>query len=181
MRDASTPNFGTFALATLYKQKGPEFVTRLLRDQDVKVFANPQQLETAITRGGQAVSLGLQSSIWEQCRKDGGCKDVEQLKQFSVAISWGMSVPKNPPHPEAMKVWLNWVLSKEGQEVVVREWVKHNSTGAVSMRRDVAPAPGHAQYLPDFSKPEQYVFVSTEKGSQEIKATVKLFKDITGR
>ena len=181
MRDASTPNFGTFALATLYKQKGPEFLTKLLKDQDVKVYENPQQLETAINRGGQAISIGLESSIWERCRKDGGCKDVEQLPQFSVAISWGMSVPKNPPHPEAVKVWLNWMLSKEGQVVVVREWVKHNRTGAVSMRKDVAPAPGHAQFLPDFSKPEQYVFVSTEKGSQEIKATVKLFKDVTGR
>jgi ABC-type Fe3+ transport system substrate-binding protein len=92
-----------------------------------------------------------------------------------------MSVPKNPPHPEAVKLWLNWFMSKEGQEVKLRHWPKHNRTGAISMRKDVAPAPGHEQFLPDFTKPDQYVFVSTAKGSKEIAATVKLFKDATGR
>lgn len=181
MRDASVPNFGTFALATLYHAKGPEFLTRLLKEQDVKVYENPQQLETAITRGGQAISIGLESSIWEKCRNDGGCKTVDNLKQFSVAISWGLSVPKNPPHIEATKVWLNWFLSKEGQEASVRETAKYNATGAVSMRKDVEPAPGHAEYLPDFGKPEQYIFVSSEKGSNEINETVRIFKQVTGR
>jgi iron(III) transport system substrate-binding protein len=180
MRDASVPNFGTFALATIYHAKGPEFLTRLLKEQDVKVYANPQQLETAITRGGQAISIGLESSLWEQCRRDGGCKSVDELKQFSIAISWGLSVPKNPPNPEATKVWLNWFLSKEGQEIAVREWAKVNNSGAVSMRKDVEPAPGHAQYLPDFTQPDQYVFVSSEKGSQEINETIKIFKAVTG-
>jgi len=180
-RDASTPNFGTFALATLYKQKGRDFLTKLLKEQEVKVYENPQQLETAINRGGQAVSIGLESSIWEQCRKDGGCRDVEQLKQFSVAISWGMSVPKNPPHPDAVKVWLNWFMSKEGQEAKLRHWPLHNQTGSLSMRKDVPPAPGHEQYLPDFSQPDQYVFVSSEKGSREIAETVKIFKEVMGR
>jgi len=180
-RDASTPNFGTFALATLYHQKGGAFLTKLLKEQQVKIYENPQQLETAINRGGQAVSIGLESSIWDQCRKDGGCKDVEQLKQFSVAISWGMSVPKNPPHPDAVKVWLNWFMSKEGQQAKVRVWPEHNRTGALSMRKDVPPAPGHEQYLPDFSKPDQYVFVSSEKGSREIRETVKIFKEVMGK
>jgi hypothetical protein len=49
------------------------------------------------------------------------------------------------------------------------------------MRKDVAPAPGHERFLPDFSKPDQYVFVSSEKGSKEIAATIKIFKEVTGR
>jgi hypothetical protein len=48
------------------------------------------------------------------------------------------------------------------------------------MRKDVEPAPGHAQYLPDFTQPDRYVFVSSEKGSQEINETIKIFKDVTG-
>ena len=170
-----------FALATILHEKGSAFLAKFLKEQDPKVFENPQQLEAAIVRGGQAIAIGLESSIWEQCRRDGGCKDVDQIEHFPLSTSWGLSVPKNPPHADAVKVWLNWVLSKEGQEATVRHWAKHNETGGVSMRKDVPPFPGQERYLPDFTKPDQYVFVSTEKGSKEIAETIKIFKEATGR
>ncbi len=181
MRDASLPNFGTFALATIYNAKGADFLKKLLTDQEPKVFENPQQLQSAIMRGGAAISIGLESTLWQQCRKEGGCKDVDELPQFSTAISWGQSVPNKPPHPEAVKLWLNWFLSKEGQQTTVDAWVKFNDTGALSLRKDVEPAPGHAQYLPDFTKPDQYVFVSIEKGAKEIAETTRIFKEATQR
>jgi ABC-type Fe3+ transport system substrate-binding protein len=31
--------------------------------------------------------------------------------------SGGLSLVKNPPHPNAARVFLNWLLGKEGQEV----------------------------------------------------------------
>jgi len=34
--------------------------------------------------------------------------------------------------------------------------------------------------LPDFTQPDQYVFVSSEKGSQKINETIKIFKAVTG-
>jgi ABC-type Fe3+ transport system substrate-binding protein len=176
-RDASTPNYGTFALATLYRDKGADFLTKLLNAQEVRVFENPQQMESALVRGQHAVSIGLESGIYEQCRRDGGCRDIEQMKQFQIATSWGMSVPKNPPHPDAVKLWLNWIMSKEGQETKVRLWPVNNDTGSLSMRKDVQPAPGHEKFLPDFSKPQNYVFVSHDKGSKEIDAVTKIFKD----
>ena len=181
MRDASAPNFGTFALATIYNARGPDFLKKLLTDQAPKVYENPQQLQSAIMRGGAAISIGLESTLWQQCRKEGGCKDVDELPQFAAAISWGQSVPKKPPHPEAVKLWLNWFLSKEGQQTTVDAWVKFNDTGALSMRKDVEPAPGHAQYLPDFTKPDQYVFVSIEKGAKEIADTIRIFKEAAGK
>ena len=180
IRDLSVPNGGTFAVATGYGVMGPDFVRRLLKDQEPKFFENPQQLETAVVRGGQAIAIGLESYIWDKCRADGGCKDVEQLRQFAAATSAGLSIPKNPPHPEAMKVFVNWYLSKEGQEVWVNARAKQNNSGAVSMRKDVAPFKGHESSLPDFSNPRNYVFVSSEKGSEEVDATIKIFKEITG-
>ena len=46
------------------------------------------------------------------------------------------------------------------------------------MRKDVAPAPNHGEDLPDFSKPEQYVWVATEDGEKEVEAVVKIFKEV---
>lgn len=181
IRDMSVPNAGTFAMATAYGVKGADFLGRLLKEQEVRFFENPQQLDAAITRGQVAVSVGLESYIWEKCRADGGCKDVENLRQFASAISIGLTVPKNAPDSDAVKVFVNWFLSKEGQELFVAAWAKQTTSGAVSMRKDVPPAKGHEESLPDFSNPRQYVFVSSEFGSKEIEETIKLYKAALGR
>ena len=179
-RDLSVPNGGTFAMATAYGVKGPDFVRKLMKDQEVRFYENPQQLENVLVRGGQAVAIGLESYIFDKCRADGGCKDIAQFKQFAAATSNGLSIPKNPPHPEAVTIFVNWYLSKEGQEVWVDARAKQNSGGGVSMRKDVAPFKGHESSLPDFSNPKQYVFVSSEKGSEEVEQTIKIYKEVTG-
>jgi iron(III) transport system substrate-binding protein len=180
VRDMSVPNAGTFAMATAYGVKGPDFVRKLFKDQAVTVYENPQQLDAAITRGGQALSIGLETYLWDKCRADGGCKQIDNLWQFGAAISLGFSVPRNAPDKEAATIFVNWFLTKEGQEVWVNSWAKHNTSGAVSMRKDVAPFKGHESSMPDFSQPKNYVFVSSERGSQEVNATIKIFKEATG-
>lgn len=181
VRDMSVPNAGTFAMATAYGVKGPDFVRKLLKDQEVKVYENPQQLDAAITRGGQAISIGLETYLWDKCRADGGCKDVDNLYQFGAAISIGFTIPKNAPDSDAVKAFVNWYLSKEGQEIWVNAWARQNKTGAVSMRKDVAPVKGHESGMPDFTKPKNYVFVSSEHGSKEVTDTIKIFKDVMGK
>jgi iron(III) transport system substrate-binding protein len=180
-RDVSVPNAGNFAMATMYGALGPDAIRKLYTEQDVKVYANPQQLEQAIYRGGMAISIGLETFLWDKCRAEGGCKDVELQRQLGAMISHGFSVPKNPPHPEAAKLWVNWFLSKEGQASWVKAWASHNSSGAVSMRKDVPPAPGHEQYMPDFDHHHKYVLVSSEAGSNEVKGVINIFKEVTGR
>jgi ABC-type Fe3+ transport system substrate-binding protein len=180
MRDASVPNAGTFALATALGVKGPDYLKKLLH-QDPQIFNNPQQLEQAIFRGGSAVAIGLETFIYDKCRADGGCKDVDMMWDFGAAISLGFVVPKNPPHRDVMIAFVNWMLSHEGQQAWVEAWAKTNASGAVSMRKDVPPAKGHEQSLPDFTKPNNYVFVSSERGSEEVRDTIKIFKEETGR
>jgi iron(III) transport system substrate-binding protein len=180
IREATVPNSATFALATMYGVKGEAFLRKLLKDQEPKIYENPQQLDAMINRGGAAISIGLEAFVWDKCRADGGCQDVESMRNFGAATSAGFSVPKNPPNLEAIKVFINWFLSKEGQEVWVKSWAIKNTSGGVSMRVDVPPAPGHEAYLPDFHHPDDYVFVSSEKGREEVNATIKIFKEVTG-
>jgi iron(III) transport system substrate-binding protein len=180
-RDASQPNSGAFALAPLYKAKGGEFVRKFLKDQDTRVLENPQQLDNTIMRGGAALAFGMQNTSYATCMQDGGCKNIKPVSQLAITLSRGLSVFKNAPHPEAAKVFVNWLLSKDGQTVAVREWAKYNLTGAVSMRKDVEAHPDHKLDQPDFNKPEQYVWVSTDDGTKEINAVVKIFKEVTGR
>lgn len=181
IRDASYPNAGANGLAPLYKAKGADYLIRFLKEQQPRVFENPEQLDNSLIRGASALAIGGQSSSLSQCRLDGGCKNIDQIGQFASISSRGLAVFKNAPNPDATKIFVNWLLSKEGQELLVREWPKANSSGAVSTRKDVAPASGHEQYLPDFANPEQYVWVATQQGDEEIKAVNELFKAWAGK
>lgn len=181
MRDASQPNAGSWSLAPLYKAKGGAFVTRFLKEQEPRVLENPQQLDSAIMRGGAAVAFGMQGSAYSQCVKDSGCKNVKPIAHLAAASSRGLAVFKNAPNPEAAKIFVNWVLSKEGQTLFVKEWGAVNETGGVSMRKDVEPHPDHTTDLPDFSQAEQYVWVATDDGAKEVDAVVKIFKEVMGK
>jgi iron(III) transport system substrate-binding protein len=181
IRDASSPNAGSYALAPIYKAKGPEFLNRFLKEQQPRVFENPEQLDNSLIRGASALAIGGQNSSLSQCRSDGGCKNIDQVEAFGSSSSRGLAIFKNAPNPDAATIFVNWLLSKEGQEFLIREWPKSNTTGAVSMRKDVPPAPGHEQYLPDFKNPDQYIWVSTEQGNDELKPVTDLFKAWVGK
>ncbi len=176
-RDASYPNAGSYAFAPILKAKGADFLAKFLKEQNPRVFDNPEQLDKMLTSGAAAVEIGGQAQAYSACRADGGCKTIHAIPTMATTISRGFGVMKHAPHPEAVKVWLNWILSKEGQELLVKEWAKANTSGAVSMRKDVAPAPGHEQYLPDFAHADQYVWVSTERGDQDINTVTRIFKE----
>jgi len=181
IRDASYPNAGSYALAPIYKNKGPEFLTKFLTQQQPRVFENPEQLDNSLIRGASALAIGGQNSSLSQCRSDGGCKNIDQVENFGSTSSRGLAIFKNAPNPEAAAIFVNWILSKEGQTFLINEWPKSNATGAVSMRKDVAPAPGHEQYLPDFANPSQYIWVSTQQGDEELKPVTDLFKAWVGK
>ena len=181
VRDASQPNSGSSALAPLYTLKGEAFVARFLKDQDPRVLDNPQQIDSTMMRGGAAIAFGMQFFAYAQCVKDGGCKNIKPIAHLEAVSSRGLSVFKNAPNPEATKIFVNWVLSKEGQEVFVKEWAAANESGAVSMRKDVEPHPLHKRDLPDFARARDYVWVHTNEGAKEVDAVVRIFKEVVGR
>lgn len=181
VRESSVPNAGSYALAPIYKAKGADFLARFLKEQQPRVFDNAEQLDTQLIRGAAAVAIGGQSSSFSQCKLDGGCKNIDEVEGFETAVSRGLAVFKNAPNPEATKVFINWILSKEGQELFVREWAKVNTSAAVSMRKDVAPAKGHEKDLPDFTKADRYVWASTQQGDEELKVVTGIFKTWVGK
>lgn len=179
LRDASVPNAGSFTLSAMYKAKGAEFVRKFITTMEPRVYANPQQLDVAIMRGGSAAALGVQSSAVSECRKAGGCKTLEEINALTYVQSRGIGTFKNAPHADAVRVFVNWFLSKEGQETYVREWGRVATSGAVSHRKDVAPHKEHIEDMPDFAKANQYVWVSTTSGGKDIDEVAKIFKQIT--
>ena len=96
---------------------------------------------------------------------------TQRFKEGAPMTSGGgaISLPQHPPHPNAAKVFINWLLSREGQMAWQRR-TTHNS-----LRIDIpkeglnpknTPIPG-----------QSYTFMSTEKYYR----TRKEIKDFFGR
>ena len=185
--------FGSFLLCQrpyrLYHYSRPRHVAkhsdvagRLLGDLGHRLEALGDSAKHGVAGvAGAAIAFGMQFFAYAQCVKDGGCKNIKPIAHLEAVSSRGLSVFKNAPNPEATKIFVNWVLSKEGQEVFVKEWAAANESGAVSMRKDVEPHPLHKRDLPDFARARDYVWVHTNEGAKEVDAVVRIFKEVVGR
>ena len=178
IRDPTKPNNGTTALAGILTEKGADFVNRLFVEMDPAVIDNPRQLTDSVMRGDRAMIVGGSQDIVNQCRLAGGCADVVKLPYGKYVLSRGVGVLKNAPHKDATKVWINWLLSKEGQETYVRIWAQYNSTGAISMRKDVAPDPKHLDSVPDYAKLDSYFLAATDAGEGAMKKVQSLYSAV---
>jgi iron(III) transport system substrate-binding protein len=114
--------------AMLLKLKGRPFMERLaalsptLRDGNTLVL----QLLAA---GEFPVAAGVYEYSVEDMKQRGAPVDwigLEPVITYTVAVS----LPSQPPRPFAAKLFIEWLLSKEGQEVV-------NQYGRVPIRDDV--------------------------------------------
>jgi ABC-type Fe3+ transport system substrate-binding protein len=86
-----------------------------------------RQLADWIAKGVHWIGLGQISRPIEPLRKEGLPIEVVTHKDFPGFLSGGggvLKVLKNPPHPNAATILLNWLASKEGQEFFsdVSEW-----------------------------------------------------------
>jgi iron(III) transport system substrate-binding protein len=115
--------------------KAKEFLSALLRDQDAEVTRDMRQEVEWVARGKYTVALWSQTPAVIQFLKSGAslvAAELSEPKRVSPS-NGGMGVPAKPAHPNAMTVFLNWYLSKEGQALMVK------NLGAPSARMDVAP------------------------------------------
>jgi iron(III) transport system substrate-binding protein len=129
---------GKASFAYVHPRLGPEFVRRMWGEHDVQLFSDGRQALDAVGRGRAAIGLGVSNQLVNDAVGKGlpiqlvdGHTMAEGTYLTSGAASLG--VLKNPPHPNALKLYLNWFLSREGQAT----WVK--GVSFASLRRDVPP------------------------------------------
>jgi iron(III) transport system substrate-binding protein len=182
IRDPSSgTTSGSYVLAELLKRNGPEFIRKLIIDQNPAIIENARQLNDAVLRGDYAVSLGSSPDILSRCHKLGGCRQVVALPIAQMISSRGVGVLRHPPHPAAARLWVNWLLSREGQQVYVREWARDQSAGATSLRRDVAPDPAHVATIPDYAHLDRYGLYGFEAGRADLEAANRLVSELRAR
>jgi len=135
LQDPTVPGSGSNQAAHLYIEYGEEFVRRLYIDQKPSISRDTRQLTDWLARGTYPISAGAEYAEVDKLRKDGlPIAPVESLADLPGEISAGfgqVALLSQAPHPNAARIFVNWLASKEGGEVLAR------AMGVPSTRNDV--------------------------------------------
>ena len=110
---------GTSTWAFLYKIKGEEFLRNLAK-QDLMLSRDQRLLGENLAKGRLTVTVGLSYYSLAPFLKAG--QTINPLPEpkegsYTSSGSGALSVIRNSAHPNATKIFTNWLLSKEGQEI----------------------------------------------------------------
>jgi len=120
--DPRSPGSGESNWAFLLRIKGEQFLAKLAA-QEMLVGRNLRQLGEAVARGKSAISIGVSYYTYQPFIKAGlPVKSLSNIKEgyYAGSGSGNLAIVKNAAHPNAAKVFVNWLLSKEGQSAVTK-------------------------------------------------------------
>ena len=103
----------------LWKTRGEDFLKKLLQ-QKLVIMREERPLTEYLVKGNVAITIGLDIDNFAPFVKAGlPVKPLPALKDgiYPVTGSGNFAIIKDPPHPNATKVFINWFLSREGQTV----------------------------------------------------------------
>ena len=120
--DPRTPGAGDATWAFMWKVKGEEFLKKLVA-QNLVLGRDQRILAENVAKGTLAFVIGLTHYTFLPFIKAGlPVKPLPPLKEGSYATggSGSVGVVKNAPHPNGSRLFINWLLTKEGQEIFTR-------------------------------------------------------------
>ena len=125
------------------KSLGREFIKRILSETDIVISRDTRQMGDWLAGGKYAISIfGPVSRMDLDLMQTQGLPvdwfKPDQLKEgtYITGGSGGVALINKAPHPNAAKVGLNWLLSREGQMAYQRLFTQGND-GPDSMRIDI--------------------------------------------
>jgi iron(III) transport system substrate-binding protein len=131
--DPRTQGSGESMWAFLWRIKGEGYL-RKLAAQEMILGRNLRQLAETVARGKASLSIGVSYYSYQPFLKAGlPIKTLPVPKEgiYASSGSGNVAILRNAPHPNATKVFVNWLLSKEGQTIFT------NAMGQPTRRFDV--------------------------------------------
>ncbi len=116
---------------------GEEMMRRIFVDQKPTYFRDDRAIMEALVRGSHVIGMGASlQKFLEEFQAQGLGKNIKQIFFPDLAfgsigsIAWAL---KGAPHPNALKLYLNWLFTKDGQNSYSK------SSGNNSRRLDAPP------------------------------------------
>jgi ABC-type Fe3+ transport system substrate-binding protein len=135
LEDPTVTGSGSNHAAHLYLQLGGDFIKKLYIDQKPMISRDTRVLTDGLIRGIYPITLGAEDAVVDKMRKEG--MPLALLQGFSdlyleTSSGYGqLGIINNAQHPNAAKVFANWMASKEGSELYAR------ARGAAPTRGDI--------------------------------------------
>ena len=120
--DPRTAGSGESMWAFLWRIKGEEYLQRLAA-QEMLLGRNLRQLAETVARGKASLSIGVSYYSYLPFIKAGlPIRPLPVPKEgiYASSGSGNLVILKNAPHPNATKVFVNWLLSREGQGIFTK-------------------------------------------------------------
>ncbi len=145
-------------LTVLLITQGEDFVRRLLSEQAVVVTSDTRQQAEWVARGRYPIGIGVVSHVLKLLQDSGVGQSVKPLKEgprsASIGVG-GVQLMNKAPHPNAAKVFINWLLTQQVEAEVTK------IVGLNSLRLDVPP--GDAEQVIDPAQASRYIAHQTEE------------------
>jgi iron(III) transport system substrate-binding protein len=157
----------TFMYTTL--SLGKDYLQQLFK-QDIVISTDDQQLVDWVARGQYPIVIGPSDTLVNEYVSKGlPVRDLDSARMkegaYYTAGNGSLVVVRNAPHPNAVKVYLDYLLSKDGQT----EWTK--AQGFPSLRRDVPTA-----NVQDLLIPKENVTYQQNSSEQYVKMQPEIVK-----
>lgn len=133
LSDPRTPGAGNSMWSYILAVKGEEYLKRLVA-QKLFVARDLRLLGESLTKGKIAVTVGIgYSELFPFIKAGLPVAPLPYPKEglFTTGGYGHLTVIKNPPHPNATRVFVNWLLGRDGQEIFGR------AMGVGSRRLDI--------------------------------------------
>ena len=131
--DPRTPGAGDSTWAFMWRVKGEDYLKKLAA-QDLYLGRDQRQLAESLAKGRVAVMIGLSYYSYLPFLKAGlPIKTLPTPKEgnYGTGGSGNLAIIKAPAHPNSTRVFVNWLLGREGQEIVSK------ALGQATRRLDV--------------------------------------------
>ena len=146
--DPRTSFLSNYQTAFIYENAGEEGLRTLFEDNGARIFGTGDQLiDTMVRTDDLWLAVGFPDHRLKSFQDAGleAASNIEATK-FENACWMGrtngfVAIPVGNPHPNATKIWVNWVLGEEAQ------YIWSYDSGEASARADVPP--GTSGRFPD--------------------------------
>lgn len=170
--DPRTGGAAAWPLTVARVKLGDGVLQRLYLDQEVALTREPRQAAEAVVRGRHAFAIGTTAAVIAEFQAQGLGKQVKLLLLPELAYISGETVwlMNRAPHPNAARLYINWLLTKQGQEA----WSR--SLESNTRRNDVAPVSPATLPPPDAAK--SYIQIHRQQYLPEIELTQEMTKKL---
>jgi iron(III) transport system substrate-binding protein len=131
--DPRIPSAGASMWSYMWQTKGENYLRALVR-QNMVVVADSRVLAENLAKGSVALAIGITYAEALPFMNAGlPVRPVPTPKEelYATGGYGNLTLIKDPPHPNAARLFVNWLLSKEGQEIFTQ------AMGSATRRFDV--------------------------------------------